>query len=159
MKAAFLASAFLLSTLSSAPPAHADDDYGRETLMQVRVYGGHTPQPMESLVKIQRNGKLISSRRVGQQAPVTELWGRLSRPRVEALTRLADSFSAGPLQLADPDAPQCADAPTADFEVFRSDRQQIIVARNRDCRKAYVATGQAWAVERILDGISALGYE
>jgi hypothetical protein len=125
-----------------------------QTIAEVATYGGFSPQPgLRSGMRILDNGYVIQY--YGQDSSYV---ARLSMDKVKALKSQIDQTQASELQLEDPDAPICMDAPSTSYKVRQSNGKTIEIALQDNCRMSYLKNGEGRFLVDVLEGLHKLSY-
>lgn len=153
MKHQWVALSVFVSCTIGLSQAHAAPQ-AAVAIAEISHFGGFSPQPsLRSGMRILDNGYV--QQYYGQDSTFI---ARIAPEKVKALRSQIEETQVSELQLEDPDAPICMDAPSTSFKVRKANGKTVEIALRQNCRMSYLKNGDGRFLVDILEGLNKLSY-
>jgi hypothetical protein len=108
-------------------------------------------------VYIQDDGKVYYFSGFNEFKEKDAKWIATIQPEVlKAFQKKVSEIKSSQLELEDPTAPECADAPSTSFEIIQ-DSNKFPIATIENCRKSFLKYREGEFIINLLDGFEGLG--
>ena len=125
-----------------------------KVIAELTASGGFVPNPeLKSGIRIQVDGSVLEFR-----DGKTTVLAKLSPAKISSLLKEVNKTQPAKLELENPEGPECADIPTVSYTIRKKTGETVEIAREENCKAAYLANGEGRLIVEILKGLNKLTF-